>query len=238
MALPDLNEFCIKLFPGGQLCVTFPGGATLCAVFPDAKVPALDELTNALLGNINSALAPLAPLFDLIDLLVAIINCVKAVEKCLGPPPDPTELVKCFPNLAKALAKVLKLIPQLSIPVLIGGILDVIIVNLQGLRAQILTIINKQLRIIRAQTRAVALGSVQLMTSVDCATDDLTAFLNNLNANSAPLGRLINLLNAFLDLCGLPHLPTVNDLGADAAAALAPLDDAIKALQLVRKGFP
>lgn len=216
----------------------FPGGAELCAQFPDAKVPAFDELTNALLGNINAALAPLAPLFDLIDLLVAIINCIKAVEKCLGPPPDPTELVKCFPNLAKALAKVLKLIPQLSIPVLIGGILDVIIVNLQGLRAQLLTIINKQLRILRAQTRALALGSVQLQTAVDCATDDLDAFLNNLNANSAPLGRLINLLNAFLDLCGLPHLPTVNDLGNDAKAGLAPLDDTILALQLVRKGFP
>jgi hypothetical protein len=239
MPLPDLHTFCIKLFPGGELCVQFPGGAKVCATFPDGKIPSADELTNALLAQVNSALAPLMPIFRVLDVLVAMVDCIKAVEKCLGPPPNPTELVKCFPKLARAMAEVLKLLPMLSLPVLIGGILDVLIMNLRGVRACMLAFLMKQLRIVAANTYAARLGSIQLQVAVDCATDDLNAAIVNLNARAGALAQLVSVVNALLDLAGLPELPLgVGALSADANASLAPLDEVIRVLQGVRAGFP
>lgn len=243
MPLPDLNVFCTQLAPGGRLCVTFPGGAELCIPFPDGKTPGLDELTNQLLGMVNAALMPLTPIFNIIDLLVALVNCIKAIEKALGPPPDPSKLAKCFPQLARALAKVLKLIPQLSIPVLIGGLLDVLIANLKGIRAVLLSIIRRQIRILASQARASALGSVQLQTAVDCAQGDLDAALVNLNENAKPLGRMINTLNALLALAGIgdadhPAIPSFATIGKSAEQAVAPIDVLIQAFTILRKGFP
>ena len=237
--LPDLHTFCIKLFPGAQLCVQFPGGAEVCATFPDGKIPSADELTSALVGQLNSALAPLMPIFRILDVLVAMVDCIKAVEQCLGPPPNPTELVKCFPKLARAMAEVLKLLPMLSIPVLIGGILDVLLANLRGFRACILAFLLKQLRIVAAGTRAAQLGSLQMQVAVDCATDDLNAAIANLNAKAGALAMLVSVVNALLDLAGLPALPLgVGQLSADASASLAPLDASIQVLQTIRAGFP
>jgi hypothetical protein len=238
MPLPDLTVFCVRLAPGERLCVTFPGGATVCAPFSDARIPSPDELMSALLGPVNAALAPLTPIFNVIDVLAAVVNCVEAMEKALGPPPDPSKLAKCLPDLAKKLAKLLKLVPQLSIPVLIGGLLDVLIAYLIGLRAQLLTLIRQEIRILRAQTRALAIGSVALRTVSDCASGDVDNYLVNMNANAQPIGRLILVINALLELAGLEPLPTPADLGADAQKALAPLDEAISILQTVRQGFP
>jgi hypothetical protein len=238
MPLPDLSTFCVALAPGNRPAIVLPGGVTLSAPSPSATIPGPDEMTNALLASANAALAPLAPIFDMLDVLVALVNCVKAVEQCLGPPPDPSKLVQCFPKLEQALAKLLQIVPQLTVPVMIGGLLDVIVANLSGLRNQLIAVISKQLAIAGAQTRAKQLGSAALQTAVDCATQDLAAAMLNLNQNSAPLGRLINTLNAFLDLVGLPEIPAIGTLGSDAQAALAPLDDVIQTLTVIRKTFP
>ncbi len=238
MPLPDLNVFCVRLGVANRPCITFPGGATVCVPFADSKIPDPSELVNQLMGPVNAALAPLVPIFNIIDVLVALVNCIKAMEEALGPPPRPDKLAKCLPDLAKKLAKLLKLIPQLSIPVLIGGLLDVLITYFMGLRLQLLTILRKTLRIIRAQTYAFDLGSVALRTVADCAQGDLDNYLQNLNENSAPIGRLILVLNALLELAGLDPLPEPNQLGADAQKALIPIDKTIAALTLVRKGFP
>lgn len=239
MALPDLTTFCVKLTLPGGLCVQLPGGAKICATYPVGKIPTADELTSALLAQVNTALSPLMPLFDILDVLVAIVNCVKAVEKCLGPPPDPTELIKCFPKLASAMATVLKLLPQLSVPVLIAGILDVLIMYLTGVRAQMLAFIKKQLKLVAAETYVYALGSIQLRAAVDCATDDLHVAMANLNANASAIGQLVEVVNLLLGVAGLPELPLgLMDLEGDAQSALLPLDAGIKVLTTVRAGFP
>jgi hypothetical protein len=237
--LPDLNTFCVRLLITNGLCVTLPGGAKVCATFPNGKIPTADELTNSLLAQVNTALVPMLPIFNILDVLVAMVKCIKAVEKCLGPPPDPTELVKCFPQLAKAVAKVLKMLPQLSVPVLIAGILDVLIMYLMGVRGVVLAFLNKQLRILAAQTYVRDLGSIQLQTAIDCANEDLQAAMVNLNQNSSGIGQLVEVVNLLLGLAGLPELPLgMTELGADAKKALLPIDLAIQVLTTVRAGFP
>ncbi|MCD6498223.1 MAG: hypothetical protein J7M25_08015 [Deltaproteobacteria bacterium] len=48
------------------------------------------------------------PLFDIIDTVVALFNRVKVIPDMLGPPPDPTVLAACIPDLAQNVAKLLK----------------------------------------------------------------------------------------------------------------------------------
>lgn len=239
MALQDLEAFCFDLHTGPGLCITFPGGSQVCAFLPSLTPPDPSELAAAGIAAANSALAPLVPLFDLIDLCVAIVKCVEAMEDALGPPPDPMKLVQCFPDLAKKLAKLLKLLPYLTIPVLIGALLDILISYLVGQRGQILAIIRKTLRLLAAAAKAAAIGSVQLATQVDCATGDLDAFLRNMNANAQPIGRLIALLNALLELSGSDiRIPTFENYGQDANAILTPLDALIDTLKTLRAAFP
>jgi len=237
MPLPDLSEVCIDLKVTSQeLCITFPGGAEMCVQIPG--VPDPTDVSKQLLAQANAALAPLVPVFNIIDAIIALFNCVKAIPDSLGPPPDPTKLAECIPDLAEKIDKLLKLIPQLSIPVLIAGLIDVILFYLEGLRGQLQAIIAAQVRIAAAATRAAELGNVQLRTVVDCATASMDAYLQNLNEGMKPLNRLVGLLNLFLQLAGLPTVPDLSNLGDDAEAALAPLDAVIDSLKTVRAGLP
>jgi len=237
MPLPDLSEVCIDLKVTSQeLCITFPGGAEMCVQIPG--VPDPTDVSKQLLAQANAALTPLVPVFNIIDAILALFKCVKAIPDSLGPPPDPTKLAESIPDLAEKIDKLLKLIPQLSIPVLIAGLIDVILFYLEGLRGQLQAIIAAQVRIAAAATRAAELGNVQLRTVVDCATASMDAYLQNLNEGMKPLNRLVGLLNLFLQLAGLPPIPDLANLGDDAEAALAPLDAVIDSLKTVRAGLP
>jgi len=237
MPLPDLSEVCIDLKVTSQeLCITFPGGAEMCVQIPG--VPDPTDVSTQLLAQANAALTPLVPVFNIIDAILALFKCVKAIPDSLGPPPDPTKLAECIPDLAEKIDKLLKLIPQLSIPVLIAGLIDVILFYLEGLRGQLKAIIAAQVRIAAAATRAAELGNVQLRTVVDCATASMDAYLQNLNEGMKPLNRLVGLLNVFLQLAGLPTIPDLANLGDDAEAALTPLDAVIDSLKTVRAGLP
>ena len=244
MSLPDLNTYCIPVEAVPRPCVILPGGGELCVALTNPKVPDASELAAALLGPVNSALTPLIPIFDIIDVAIALVDCVKAIEKAIASfPPRPDKLVACIPNLSNKMAKLLRLIPQLSIPATIGSILDVLITYLTGLRAQLITAARKSLRLFSARVQAKRIGSIALLVSVDCATADLDAHIKNLNENSQPVFRLINLLNTLLMLAGIgdcdhPAIPTAPTLGADISSAIAPLDEFIAILMQLRTLLP
>lgn len=237
MPIPNLSTICVDLKVTKQeLCITFPGGASICAHVPG--VPDPTDVSKQLLAQANAAIAPLVPVFNIIDAVVALFNCVKAIPDSLGPPPDPTKLAKCIPDLAKKLDKLLKLIPQLSLPLLIVDLIDVLLFYLTGLRDHLKAIIDHQARIAAAATRAAQLGNVQLRTAVDCATGQMDAHLKNLNESMKPLNRLVGVLNILLQMIGLKPLPDFGHLGSDAEAALEPLDAVIKQLQTARAAVP
>ena len=121
MALP----ICIEIpeIPD-PLNLTLPGGVQI-------------ERIN-LMEVIQPALTPLVPIFDIIDTVVAVFNCIKAIPDTLGPPPDPTVLAACLPDLAEKVAKLLKLIPQLSLPLTIIGLIDLVIDTLRQARSLLL----------------------------------------------------------------------------------------------------
>jgi hypothetical protein len=239
MPLPDLSVACIEIKVGKQdLCVTFPGGAEMCVQMPSVTVPDPSELSKQLMAQANAALAPLMPVFNIIDAVLALFNCVKAIPDALGPPPDPSKLAKCMPDVAKKVSKLLKLIPQLSVPLMIVGLIDVVLTFLEGIRGQLKAVIAAQVRIAAAATRAAELGNVQLSTIVDCANANIEAQIKNLGESAAPVNRLIGVINLFVELAGLPKLPDLSNLGNDAQAALGVLDPLVDQLKAARSAIP
>jgi len=207
------------------LSITLPGGVSM-------------ESIN-LMEQIQPALTPLMPLFDIIDTVVALFNCVKAIPDMMGPPPDPTVLAACIPELADKAAKLLKLIPQLSVPLTIIGIIDLVIDVLRQVISQLLQLQAQMQQITGAIDRATELDDAGLMAITSCAQANVAQEAANVGKSLAAMGKLIGILNVFLGMIGAPEVPDLSDLaGTPLDEAIPPIDAIIAALQTVRDAVP
>jgi hypothetical protein len=207
------------------LAITLPGGVTIQQI--------------NLMEAIQPALTPLMPIFDIIDTLVAVFNCVKAIPDSLGPPPDPTALAACIPELAEKVAKLLRLIPQLSLPYTIIGIIDLVIDTLRQARSQLVHLQQQMQQILGAIDRATELEDAGLMAITSCAQANVAQEAANVGKALASLGKLIGLLNIFLGMVGAPEVPDLSTLaGRPLDDVLPPIDAIIEALQTVRGAVP
>ena len=222
MALP----ICIEIpeLPD-PISITLPGGVTM-------------ESIN-LMEQIQPALTPLVPLFNIIDTVVAIFNCVKAIPDTLGPPPDPTVLAACIPELAEKVNALLKLIPQLSLPYTIIGIIDLVLDTLRQARSQLLHLQAQMQQITGAIDRATELEDAGLMAITSCAEANVAQEAANVGKSLASIGKLIGILNLFLGMIGAPEVPDLSNL-ADVPLdeAIEPLDAIVEQLQAVRDMVP
>ncbi|HLV65384.1 MAG TPA: hypothetical protein VKY73_06210 [Polyangiaceae bacterium] len=222
MALPICLE--IPEIPD-PLAITLPGGVTIQQI--------------NLMEAIQPALTPLMPIFDIIDTVVAVFNCVKAIPDSLGPPPDPTALAACIPELAEKVAKLLRLLPQLSLPYTIIGIIDLVIDTLRQARSQLVHLQQQMQQILGAIDRATELEDAGLMAITSCAQANVAQEAANVGKALASLGKLIGLLNIFLGMVGAPEVPDLSNLaGRPLDEVLPPIDAIVKALQDVRGAVP
>jgi hypothetical protein len=234
MPIPDLKSICVELTVQPQnVSVTFPGGASLDAELPQVGVPDPMQLSKQLLAQANAALAPLGPVFNLIDVALALFNVVKAIPDAISHL-DPSKISDALPDLTNKAARIAALVPQLSVPLMILGLIDALLAFLGGLAGQLRAIIDQQLRIQKAENRAAELGNAQLQVVADCSKHHVSAQLQSLAESVAPVNRLIALVNVFAQLAGLGPLPDLSSLGTDAAAALQGLDHTLNALQEIR----
>ena len=207
------------------LSITLPGGVTM-------------ESIN-LMEQIQPALTPLVPLFNIIDTVVAVFNCIKAIPDTLGPPPDPTVLAACIPELAEKVNALLKLIPQLSLPYTIIGVVDLVIDTMRQARSQLLHLQQQMVQILGAIDRATELEDAGLMAITSCAQANVSQEAANVGKSLASIGKLIGLLNLFLGMVGGPEVPDLSDLaGRPLDEAIAPIDAIIETLQGVRDAVP
>jgi hypothetical protein len=207
------------------LSITLPGGVTMQQI--------------NLMQAIQPALTPLMPLFDIIDTVVAVFNCVKAIPDSLGPPPDPTALAACIPELAEKVAKLLRLIPQLSLPYTIIGIIDLVIDTLRQARSQLMNLQQQMQQILGAIDRATELEDAGLMAITSCAQANVAQEAANVGKALASLGKLIGILNIFLGIVGGPEVPDLSNLaGRPLDDVIPPIDAIIEALQTVRSAVP
>lgn len=249
MPLPPPEETCLELEIDIalllDLSIDLPGGLSLRAQLEPGEFPNLSVIVHKILEPLNAALAPLMPFFRLLDVVIAIIEFCKAIPDSLGPPPDPTLLVKRLQKLLKAFAKIAALLPPLSIPVMIVGICKVIGAALLALIAELEHILTVQAKLDLGRSKAAGLalnpltlaGAAALEAAIDCAQADLDLQLELSASSLGPLNKFIDLLNAFAGLIGLPELSKIEASG-DASGMLAPLKAAVEALTAFCASIP
>jgi hypothetical protein len=192
-----------------------------------------------LLDIVQPILAPLMPLFNIIDVLVAVFNCVKAIPAALGPPPDPTLLAACLPELAKKISELLKLMPQLSLPYLVRQLLELVIDTLRKARGELIHLQKQMQQILQAVDRATELADAGLMAITVCAQANVAQEAANVGKMLASLGKLIGILNLFLGMLGLAEVPSLAKLaGSPLDAVIAPIDELIHAFEVAKKAVP
>ncbi len=220
----------------GDLCLEIPALAEPFAI----PLPGGIEIADVnLMKTIQPALTPLVPLFELIDTIVALFNCIKAIPDMLGPPPDPTVLTACLPDLAKKLNKLLNMLPQVALPRLIVRCLVLAIETLRTVRSQLMHLQAQMTRIATTTERARNLNDAGLMAVAQCAKTNVVTEAANVGKSLASLGKLLGLINLFMALIGGPQVPDLSKLGGRPLdETLPPLDELVSMLVAVRSALP
>lgn len=235
MPLPPAASFVLTLTPANQdLKITLPGGPELAPNLPFADMPSPLDVGRGLLAQVNTALAPLTPVFNLIDIGIAVFEFAKSV-----PSLNPVTIVNKTKALALAVDKILRLIPQLSVPIMILGIIDAILAMLDGLVGELQLLVAQANAIAASRAAATSLGNVEMTAALNIADANVTAQITSMNKGLAPLNRLVALVNLIIGLVpGLPALPSFADLSSSPSAALEELEDVIQTLQDIRGLIP
>ena len=237
MPFGTIDAICARItVTPSEVCVTYPVGQQICASLPQLGNADASELLQQFFAQLNSMLAPLGPILSIIDALLAVFECVQALPKVITEL-DPTELINCIPGLAEAIQKLLKLLPQLAIPILVVEILDAILLYLRAQRDLLVAMAARQLAIIAANTRAAQPGNVQLALVMDCINANFDADLLNFNEQLNVLNRLFGLVNAILELIGVDPLPGIAEV-VNPADAAKDIDAVIDFLTDVRATIP
>lgn len=232
MAAPIVTVTCPDIEVADRdKCVRLPGGIAICAT-PIGEFPTNGQIARSLIGQANSALAPLIPIFNIIEAVLSVVDFAKTVPEVIS---NPKAVVDALEKVIETAAALASLIPQLSIPLAIIDLLDLLICALKAIRDDLTAIIAMQLKIAAAQAQAAE--NPTLLVQITCAQGKLDAVLASTKANIQPLGRFINIINIFMSLIGLDPIPLV-ELGDDASEALDALDPIIDTLETIRNAIP
>lgn len=231
-----VNTLCTPMtVTSGDVCVTMPVGVELCVNYPSIIPPTQMEQLQQMFAQLNSAITPLSPIFNIIEAILAVFECMKAVVTL-----NPKEIAACIPALGEKVSNLLKLVPQLSLPIMIIEILDAIILFIGGLIAQLQLIQAYQQQILDAETAVAGVGNAGLASVILCARTDLAAFVQSMNEAAKPINRLIGIINAFIQILGIDKcIPTLADIDPDALAqAIEVLSGVLVVLAALRGAIP
>jgi len=217
------------------LCVTLPGGLEVCAM-PGDLPPSLFSYARTALGAANSAMAPLGPIFTIIEVVTSVHACLKSIVDCLGPPPNPAKLIKALVDLAKKMEALLKLIPQLSVPLMIVQLIDVLIAALDGAASELAALARYALQI--QQAELAAQSAPALLDMIACSRGSLEMQMSNIESAFASINPIIELINTLGGLAGLPPIAAFSGLDPDPTVATEALRAAADALRVVRYAIP
>ena len=212
---------CLELpeLPDPQT-VTLPGGIAI-------------ESIN-LMQVIQPALAPLVPMFNIVDTVVSIFNCVKAISTL-----QIDAIMECIPDLAEKIGKLLKLIPQLSLPLMLVDLLDLVIHVLNQARNELMHLQQQMVQILGVVDRATDLDDAGLMAIAQCAQANVAQEAANVGKSLASIGKLLGLINLFMGMIGGPEVPDLSDLaGRPLDEVVEPLDGLVRTLKAARNAVP
>lgn len=211
-----------------DLRVRFPGGATL--QIPSTPLPNPGDQVAKLLGLVNAALAPLMPILDLVDAMLAAAKVFDAVKSL-----NPVKIAEALVDLLKIVDRLKTLIPPVSAPFLVKDVVRAIRIYVADIVSQLELIVAQQSRIQIAQEKAATVP--ELAQHVACAQATVDVTFSSMKTAAAPVNRLLRVVNLLCEMAGLPKVPGL-DFGADPAAAVAPLQTLVAALQTLEDAIP
>jgi hypothetical protein len=216
-----------------ELSILLPGGGKLAPV-TSGLFPTEAEMARALLGQLQSVLGALAPAFTMLEALLAIVEILKSVPKV---PTNPAKFTQAMAGAAKKFAALAKLVPQLSVPMMLGHVLDVVIRILVGARADIDRLVVHQARVNSLALKIVGSNDV-LADVVACANRLNRLRMCAIDESFGPMKGLFELLNLFLSMVGLPKLEALGAFGHDPFKARQQIDVLIQTLRTIRRSLP
>lgn len=189
-----------------------------------------------ILEQLQPALAPLVPIFNLLDAILAIKEILESVVTL-----NPVTILDALADAAAKFGKLLRLIPQLSVPFMVLDMIDAIIYDLGRLRARLVRLQTEVDRIDQARERAALVGNPQLLLdAIACADGNVQIELDNQLSAIQTLTRLFAVLQLLLDLIGfggaIPDLSSLS--GAPLSEAIETVDTIIDALTALRSAIP
>jgi hypothetical protein len=213
--------------------VTLPGGVQIGAFTSDLYA-SQGDIVRQMLGMVQLALAPFKVVFDIIGAVLAIKRILDAVPDVVT---NPAKIVQELKAAAKLFVDLAKNIPQVSVPILAGSVLDLIVLVLRDLMIELDNIALKEQDIVRLQTmilsKADPLGDV-----LACAEQMNRQRLCAIEEACAPLDVFFQMLNLFLGLAGIPPMPTLGELGHSALTARTRLAQVIDIVEGTRRAIP
>ena len=205
--------------------LTLPGGVELRDLDPSRVV--------------QPALTPLAPLFNILEAVLSIFDCVRAVPGTFGPPPDPTALVSAIADAVRKISRLLVLVPQLSLPRTILGLVDIVLGVLEDLIAVLRQLVDRLATIERAQQRAVALADDNLTRILGVARSNVATEAAQIGARLGSVSGIFALLGIFMQLVGGPSIPNLDEPPLDDLEGfVATLENLMRTMRTVRSAIP
>lgn len=204
--IPKLEDIC---FPGG-FCLSYIWDAI-------DKIPHMADISLDFFSQIGPAMAPLAPFFSVLDTVLAIYRCVQAIPDTITSL-DPSELLNCIPALAELIDKLLKLIPQMSIPKMIIAALKNLAYLIRAVAADLEYLKSQLQRIADMIDRAADLKDVKMNGFLVCAQDTIEGSAMSTAEALKGIGRMILLINIFIGLFGGEEIPCFGELMSEHLA--------------------
>lgn len=213
------------------LKLVFPGGASIGAMTSQLYTSEA-EIARSLLGQVQLVLAPMKPLFDLLAAVLAIIDVLGAVASL-----NPVKIAKELKGAAKSFAALAQLLPQVAGPLMVAHVLDLIVMVLEGFRAELHAVGLREAEI-AAMEAEILTGDDPMREVLACAMKLNQARVCAVDEAMSPLEPLFELLNIFLKMLGIASLAPPQAIGHDVKGGAEALGVLIEMIRKLRRGLP
>ena len=206
--------------PPPRHSITFPGGIVLESppIFrPHDRLMELEGMFAAL----APAMAGMGPVFTMIEVIGAIVDMVKAIATL-----NPVEIANAAVAFAQAVDKLLGIIPQVSLPLFILGLLQLVVDLLATLIDFLQSIQQQQAQVDAMKAYAQAQGLDRMYQDALCLEENLQVQLEYFNNGMGALAAFIVIIEALGSIAGL-------DISIDADTGSGGIGDTLDRLALI-----
>ena len=221
--------------PPASLSVTLLGGLTLEASPSTGAGVVGSELAAAMsmLGQLGPALGAMAPVLKVIDAVTSLFGVLQRAPEI---PVDPSGFVEALEEAAQKVAALAPLIPQVSVPAMIGGAITAVAAHVRAVAAQVASIADVEANAQALLDAATGAGDAALEAQAQCALDNAATLTRHAEAAMGPAGSILDVLSSLMAFIPapveLPGLPQPGGAASDLAAALGTLASTLEAIQI------